>query len=113
MEEEGRRGGRRRATVKKEEERKKVEEEEDKEELQRREEWDVRETTMQTPRSVKEREEVNGGAGTPLQPVEDPRPEQVAGPGEGRDSVGEPTLEQSAEDCSAWKGLELEKLVEG
>ena len=56
---------------------------------------------------------MNGGAGTPLQPAEDPRPEQVAGPGEGRDSVGEPTLEQSAEDCSAWKGLELEKLAEG
>ena len=57
--------------------------------------------------------EVNGGAEIPLQPMEDPTPEQVAGPGEGRDCVGKPTLEQFAEDCSAWKGPELEKLVEG
>ena len=57
--------------------------------------------------------EVNGGAEIPLQPVEDPTPEQVAGPGEGRDCVGEPTLEQFAEDCGVWKGLELEQLMEG
>ena len=47
--------------------------------------------------------EVNGGAEIPLQPVEDPMLEQVAGPGEGRDSVGKLTLEQFVEDCSAWK----------
>ena len=57
--------------------------------------------------------EVNGGAEIPLQPMEDPTPEQVAGPGEGRDSVGKPTLEQFVEDCSPRKGLALEKLVEG
>ena len=57
--------------------------------------------------------EVNGGAEIPLQPVEDPTPEQVAGPRKGRDSVGKSMLEQFAEDCSAWKGLELEKLMEG
>ena len=57
--------------------------------------------------------EVNGGAEIPLQPVEDPMPEQVAGPKEGRDSVGKPTLEQFVEDCSTWKGLVLQKLVEG
>ena len=45
--------------------------------------------------------------------MEDPTPEQVAGPRKGRDSVVEPTLEQFMEDCSAWKGLELEKLMEG
>ena len=45
--------------------------------------------------------------------MEDPTPEQVAGPGEGRDCVGEPTLEQFAEDCGVWKGLELEQLMEG
>ena len=98
----------------------------------------MRETTMHTPRSVKmeEREEVrrsrdslqpavrqqavplqpmevNSGAEIPPQPVEDPTPEQVAGPGEGHDSVGEPMLEQFVEDCSPWKGLELEKLMEG
>ena len=56
--------------------------------------------------------EVNGGAEIPLQPVEDPTPEQAAGPGEGRDSVGKPTLEQFMEDCSPWKGLGLEKLME-
>ena len=39
--------------------------------------------------------------------------EQVAGPGEGRDSVGKPMLEQFVEDCSLWEGLELEKLMEG
>ena len=55
--------------------------------------------------------EVNGGAEIPLQLVEDPTPEQVAGPGEGHDSVGKPTLEQFVEDCSAWKGLTLEKFV--
>ena len=49
----------------------------------------------------------------PCSSVEDPTPELVAGPGEGRDSVGKPTLEQFVEDCSAWKGLELEKLMEG
>ena len=57
--------------------------------------------------------EVNGGAEIPLQPVEDPMPQQVAGPREGRDSVGEPMLEQFVEDYSLWKGLELEKLMEG
>ena len=57
--------------------------------------------------------EVNGRAEIPLQPVEDPTPEQVAGAGEGHDSMGKPTLEQFVEDCSAWKGLVLEKLVEG
>ena len=57
--------------------------------------------------------EVNGGADIHLQPMEDPMPEQVAGPREGHDSVGKPTLEQFAEDCSPWKGLELEKLMEG
>ena len=56
--------------------------------------------------------EVNGGAEIPLQPVEDPTLEQVAGPGKGHDSVVEPTLEQFMEDCSAWKGLALEKLME-
>ena len=45
----------------------------------------------------------------PLKAVEDPMEEQVAGPRKGCDSVVEPTLEQSTEDCSAWKGLELEK----
>ena len=55
--------------------------------------------------------EVNGGAETPLQPVKDARVEQVAGPRKGRGSVGEPTLEQSTEDRSVWKGLELEKIV--
>ena len=72
----------------------------------------MRETTMQTLRSVKK--EKGGGAPVqiPLQPVEDPTPEQVAGPGEGCDSVGEPRLEQFMEDCSAWKGLALEKLME-
>ena len=39
--------------------------------------------------------EVNGGAEIPLQPVEDP------------------TQEQFVEDCSPWKGLVLEKLMEG
>ena len=57
--------------------------------------------------------EVNGGAEIPLQPMVDPTLEQVAGPGEGCDSVGKPTLEQFVEDCSAWKGLMLEKLMEG
>ena len=57
--------------------------------------------------------EVNGGAEIPLQPVVDPTLEQVAGPREGRDSVGKPTLEQFVEDCSPRKGLMLEKLVEG
>ena len=57
--------------------------------------------------------EVNGGAEIPLQPVEDPMPEQVAGPGEGRDSVGKPTLEQFVKDCSLWEELALEKLAEG
>ena len=57
--------------------------------------------------------EVNGGAEIPLQPMEDPMPEQVPGPREGRDSVGKPTLEQFMEDCSPWKGLMLEKLMEG
>ena len=38
--------------------------------------------------------EVKGGADICLKPVEDPTPEQVAGPGEGRDSVGKPMLEQ-------------------
>ena len=57
--------------------------------------------------------EVNGGAEIPLQPVEDPTPQQVAGPGKGCDSVGKPMLEQFVEDCSAWKGLVLEKLMEG
>ena len=57
--------------------------------------------------------EVNGGAEIPLQPVEDPTPEQVAGPREGHDSMGKPTLEQFMEDCSPWKGLALEKLMEG
>ena len=33
--------------------------------LQQREEWDVRETTMQTPRSVKEREEVHRSRDSP------------------------------------------------
>ena len=62
---------------------------------------------MQTPRSVKkETEEVR-------QSRDSPRPERVAGPGKGRDSVGEPTLEQFVEDCSAWKELEWEKLMEG
>ena len=40
-------------------------------------------------------------------------PEQVAGPGEGYDSVGKPMLDQFVEDCSPWKGPVLEKLVEG
>ena len=57
--------------------------------------------------------EVHGGAEIPLQLVEDPMPEQVAGPGEGCDSVVEPTLEQFMEDCNMWKGLALEKLLEG
>ena len=57
--------------------------------------------------------EVNGGAEIPLQPMKDPRPEQVAGPGEGRDSVGKPMLEQFVEDCSPCKRLTLEKLTEG
>ena len=56
--------------------------------------------------------EVDGGAEIPLQPVEDPTLEQVAGPRKGCDSVGEPTLEQFVEDCSPWKGLALEKLME-
>ena len=56
---------------------------------------------------------VNGGAEIPLQPVEDPTPEQVAGPEEGRDFMAKPTLEQFVEDCSPCKGLALEKLVEG
>ena len=87
---------------------------------------------MQTPRSVKmEREEVRWSRDSPaargemagcppaaheeipLQAVEDPMLEQVAGPGEGHDSVGKPTLEQFMEDCSPWKGLALEKPVEG
>ena len=57
--------------------------------------------------------EVNSGAEIPLQPVEDPTPEQVAGPREGRDSVGKPTLEQFMKNRSPWEGLALEKLVEG
>ena len=57
--------------------------------------------------------EVNGGAETPLQPVKDPRVEQVAGPRVGRDSMGKPMLEQFMEDCGPCKGLALEKLVEG
>ena len=57
--------------------------------------------------------EVHGGADIHLQPLEDPTPEQVAGPGGGRDSVGKPTLEQFMEDCSPWEGLALEKLMEG
>ena len=57
--------------------------------------------------------EVNGGAEVPLQPMEDPTPEQVAGPREGCDSMGKPALEQFMEDCSVWKGLALEKLIEG
>ena len=48
--------------------------------------------------------EGNGGAEIALQPAEDPK---------GRDSVVKPALEQFVEDCSAWKGLELEKLMEG
>ena len=56
--------------------------------------------------------EVNSGAEIPLQPMEDPTLEQVAGPREGRDSVGKPTLEQFVEDCSPWKGLGLEQFVE-
>ena len=39
--------------------------------------------------------------------------EQVAGPRKGHNSVLKPTLEQFAEDCSLWKGRELEKLMEG
>ena len=42
----------------------------------------------------------------------DPTPEQVTGPKEGCDSVGKPMLEQFVEDCSPWKGLGLEELVE-
>ena len=57
--------------------------------------------------------EVNGGAEIPLQPLEDRMLEQVAGPGEGHDSVGKPMLEQFTEDCSPWEGLTLEKLMEG
>ena len=49
----------------------------------------------------------------PCSPVEDPTRQQVAGSEAGRDSVGKPTLEQFVEDCSPWKGLALEKLVEG
>ena len=49
----------------------------------------------------------------PLQPMENPTLEQGAGPRKGHDSVGEPTLEQFMEDCSLWKGLTLEKLVDG
>ena len=45
--------------------------------------------------------------------MEDPTPEQVAGPGKGHDSLGKPTMEQFVEDCSPWKGLALEKLMEG
>ena len=43
--------------------------------------------------------------------MEDPMLEQVAGPREGHDSMGKPTLEQFAEDCSAWKGPESEKIM--
>ena len=57
--------------------------------------------------------EVNGGAEIALQPVEDPTLEQVAGRREDSDSMGRSMLEQFVEDCSAWKGLMLEKLVEG
>ena len=49
----------------------------------------------------------------PLKAVEDPMEEQVAGPRKGRDSVVKPTLEQFTADCSAWKGLELEKIMGG
>ena len=49
----------------------------------------------------------------PCSPVEDPTLQQVAGSGEGRESVGKPTLEQFMEDCSPCTGLALEKLVEG
>ena len=56
--------------------------------------------------------EVSAGAEIPLQPMEDPMPEQVAGPGEGHDSMGKPMVEQFMEDCNLWKGLVLEKLVE-
>ena len=45
--------------------------------------------------------------------MEDPTPQQVARPKEGHDSVRKPMLEQFVEDCSPWKGLELEKLMEG
>ena len=40
------------------------------------------------------------------------KPEQVAGPGEDRDSVEKPTLEQFMKNCSLWEGLTLEKFVE-
>ena len=57
--------------------------------------------------------EVNSGAEIPLQPVEDPTLKQVAGPGKGCDSVGEPMLEQFEEDRNVWKGLVFKKLMEG
>ena len=57
--------------------------------------------------------EVNGRAEIPLQPVEDPMPEQVAGPGKGCDSVVKPTLEQFVEDCSLWKGTRVGEALGG
>ena len=48
----------------------------------------------------------------PCSPWRTPRQSRWLGP-EKAVTLGKPMLEQFVEDCSPWKGLALEKLVEG
>ena len=49
----------------------------------------------------------------PCTPWRTPRRSWWLGPEKAVTPVRKPTLEQFVEDCSAWKGLVLEKLMEG